>query len=151
MKPSFAAIELIKKFEGFEPRIYKCPAGKATIGYGHMVAIEEFTFINTNSPISEHYALELLKNDLIAIETAINLFVKVPLTQGQYDALVSLIYNWGAHAFKTSKGFKKLNIKDYIGASKEFFDAREGVVRINGNISQGLVNRRRVELTIWNG
>jgi lysozyme len=71
------------------------------------------------------------------------------LTQGQYDALVSLVYNWGGGNFLRSLGLKCLNNSDYTRAAEEFFSKENGVVRVGGKILTGLVKRRQAELEMW--
>jgi len=150
MKTSQKGIELIKQFEGFEAYPYQCPAGKLTIGYGHIIDRKYYDLRRKTSPISEKEAENILKKDVSIAEDILQSSINAPLTQGKFDALVSLIYNWGGYHFRSSNGLQKLNAKDYSGASDEFFDATKGVVRINGKISQGLVNRRKAELRLWN-
>jgi GH24 family phage-related lysozyme (muramidase) len=94
-------------------------------------------------------AEQLLKNDVKEAENAINSSVKVNISQGQFDALVSLIYNWGAYNFKISNGLRKLNAGDYNGAADEFFSNVRGVVNIDSEFSNGLYRRRQAELALW--
>ena len=150
MKVSQKGLDLIKKFEGLQYYPYRCPAGKLTIGYGHVIDGKYEKTLIITSPIFEEEAERMLKNDTKIAETIINNSVKTPLTQGKFDALVSLVYNWGGYYFRASKGLQKLNAKDYDGAAKEFFDAEKGVVRANGKVLCGLVNRRQAELRLWN-
>lgn len=149
MKASGRAIDLVKKFEGFSAYPYLCPAGKRTIGYGHVIDRKYWDIANTNSPISEDEAEEILKRDIRGVESTINSSVVVSLKQGQFDALTSLIFNWGAFNFKVSNGFMKLNSGNYDGAAYEFFDKEGGVVKVNGKFSEGLYRRRQAELKLW--
>lgn len=149
MKISNKGINLIKKYEGFSNKSYKCPADKITIGYGHVILPKEKNLPEFKEPITEEFAEELLYSDIKFAENAVNEYVLIPLTQGQFDALVSLVFNWGVYNFSLSKGLKKLNQKDYDGASIEFFDKEKGVVKLNGKIVKGLVNRRATELELW--
>lgn len=109
MKTGIEAIKLLKKFEqgprgGFASEVYKCSSGENTIGYGHVVLPNEhFT------TITEEEAEELLRKDIAIAEDAINRYVKVPLTQNRFDALVSFVFNVGVKAFKSSTLLKKLN------------------------------------------
>jgi len=151
MKTSLKGINLIKKFEGFKFYPYTCPAGKLTVGYGHVIGVKEQTLAKATSPISEEKAEEMLKRDIATAENVINSSIKVTLTQGQFDALVSLVYNWGGYYFKASKGFKALNKGRYQNASFEFFDKEKGVVRVSGKILPGLVKRRQAEFLLWSG
>lgn len=146
MNISQKGLEFIKKYEGFQAKPYLCPAGKLTIGYGHVISSRE----RFNSPITEKDADRIIGNDLKITETTIAKGVTVPLTQGQYDALVSLVYNWGGGSFLRSLGLKYLNNSDYTKAAEEFFSASCGVVNINTAFSRGLYNRRQGELVMWN-
>lgn len=101
MKISSKGLELIKKYEGFSSGKYLCPAGKATIGYGHVIQSGE-TYTN----LTEKEALELLDQDADIAENTVNNLVKAPLNQNQFDALVSLVYNWGSGHFLRSLGLK---------------------------------------------
>lgn len=145
MKISTQGINLIKEFEGFRPTPYKCPAGKNTIGYGHVI-------INPSpiTKVTEEAAHNLLKNDLLKIEYYLKNIIKVELSKGQFDALSSLIYNWGFRNFGNSKGLKVLNETNYSKAAIEFFSKEKGVVNIKGKFSKGLYRRRQAELELWN-
>jgi lysozyme len=147
MRASHQAIDLIKRFEGFSATPYRCPAGKLTIGYGHVITMrEEYTY----PPLAEEDAKRILAADLTATEGSITKAVQVPLSQGQFDALCSLVYNWGAGNFLRSGGLKYLNNLNYTNAALEFFSRDKGVVKIAGKFSQGLYNRRLAELELWN-
>jgi lysozyme len=150
VKISSKGIHLIKKWEGFKNTAYKCPADKLTIGYGHVILAKERKLPEFKEPISEEFAEELLYSDVKFAENSVNEYVLVPLTQGQFDALVSLVFNWGASNFSLSKGLRKLNAKDYDAASIEFFDKEKGVVKVNSKTIKGLVTRRQNELDLWN-
>lgn len=145
MNISQKGLEFIKKYEGFQSKPYLCPAGKLTIGYGHIISPHE----QFNSPITEKDADRILENDLKVTETTIAKGVTAPLAQGQYDALVSLVYNWGGGNFLRSLGLRCLNDSDYTKAADEFFSSENGVVTIKGKFSQGLYNRRQGELEMW--
>lgn len=135
-------LNIIKKYEGFSPVPYRCPAGVMTIGYGHAIRPGE-----TFTRITEDQAEILLAADVIKAEQAIDKYVKVPLTQGQYDALVSFIYNVGSGAFSRSTLLRKLNRKDYSGAAGEF----SRWVYANSRKLKGLINRRQEEMEVFNG
>jgi lysozyme len=104
MKISQNGLDLIKQHESFSPVIYICPAGKPTIGFGHVVLPgESFT------RITEAEALELLRKDVAIAENCINQNVKALLSQDQFDALASLVFNIGIGAFMKSTLLRKLN------------------------------------------
>ena len=134
-------LELIKKFEGFVPSEYVCPAGKRTIGYGHVIRETE----SFSPELTKREAEELLKEDLGAAEEAVIRFVDVPLTPNQFDALVSFVFNVGAERFKRSMLLRRLNAGDYAGAAKEFLQWVYG----NGQKLEGLVRRRRAEKALF--
>jgi lysozyme len=141
MKISRKGLELIKKHEGFSPEKYLCPAGKLTIGYGHVIQRGE-----TFTKLTEKEALALLDQDADIAENTVNNLVKVPLNQNQFDALVSLVYNWGSGHFLRSQILQKINNKDYIGAKMGFLK----INKIKGKISHGLTNRRVAEVNLFN-
>lgn len=104
MRISQNGLDLIKKSESFAPLPYICPAGKLTIGYGHCILPHE-----SFTKITEKDAEEILRKDAAIAENCINKAVKVPLTQNQFDALVSFIFNVGCAAFLKSTLLRKLN------------------------------------------
>jgi len=149
MKTSEKGLDLIKQFEGFRDYVYMCPAGLPTIGYGHVIDQKLIALTKASPRMTREKAEQLLKNDVKKAENAINSSVKVNISQGQFDALVSLIYNWGAYNFKISKGLQKLNARNYSGAADEFFSKERGIVQIKKEFSNGLYRRRQAELALW--
>lgn len=140
MNISQNGLELIKRFEGCRLKAYKCPAGVLTIGYGHTGAdVKEWTIISQTQ--AEHY----LQNDVILHSKNVSKLVKVPLTQNQFDALVSFEYNVGYGNFSKSTLLRKLNARDYIGASNEF----DKWVFANKKKLSGLVKRRQAEKELF--
>lgn len=100
-------VDLIKYYEGFSAKTYICPAGKPTIGYGHVVLPgEKFSVIDIAT------AEELLLKDLDKVQICIKNNVEIPLTQNQFDALCSFIYNVGITAFINSTLLKMINLND---------------------------------------
>jgi lysozyme len=141
MKVSEQGLALIRRFEGFSPHIYLCPAGKPTIGYGHVIRKDE----QVNPPIGQDEADKLLKNDVEIAEQAINRLVRTGLNQPQFDALVSFVYNIGIQAFEKSTLLRMLNRKEYQGAAQEFCRW----VYVNGRRSKGLLRRRDAETMLF--
>ena len=70
--------------------------------------------------ISDEEVENLLRKDCILCENTVNTYVKVLLTQAQFDALVSFIFNVGVNAFKKSTLLKVLNLGNYTEAAKQF-------------------------------
>lgn len=138
-------IEHLRFVEGERLNVYNDEAGHPTIGVGHKLLPDE-NFTTITAAQSE----QLLRNDLKKAEKIVNLNVKVPLNQNQYDALVSFAFNVGAGNFKTSTLLNRLNNSDYKGALAQF--PRWKYITKNGTkvLSSGLVNRRSYEQDLFN-
>lgn len=136
---SSEGVLLIKRFESLRHAWYVCPAGKLTIGYGHVKRpVDVFT-----APISTAFAEALLRQDLAEFESAVYEEVMVPLSQGQFDALVSLAFNIGNQNFKTSTLLKKLNAGDKNTAAEQFLKwvyARK--IRLSGLVARRTAERQ---------
>jgi lysozyme len=120
MKISKNGIMLIKSFEGLVLHAYKDKAGVCTIGYGSTRYANGKDVIPGDKLTNEAQAASLLLNTLSQFEDAVNSYVLVPLSQNQYDALVSFTYNLGTHALLQSTLLQKLNMKDYAAAANWF-------------------------------
>lgn len=140
-RASKKGIDLIKNFEGFRNNAYQDSAGVWTIGYGHTATAY------SGMTISRAQGEELLKQDLKRFEKAVRDRVIVPLTQNQFDALVSFSFNVGVGAFSKSTLLKRLNQGDYNGAKNEF----KRWVHAGGGRLQGLVRRREKEAQLFSG
>lgn len=140
MKISQKGISLIKKFEGCKLMAYKCPAGVWTIGYGHTGSS-----VGPNVKITQEIADKILKQDLIVHSNNVSKLVKVPLTQNQFDALVSFEFNVGFGALKNSTLLKLLNQKKYKEAAAQF----DRWIYANKKVLQGLVKRRAEEKALY--
>jgi lysozyme len=109
MKTSEKGIGLIKKFEGFRAKPYLCSAGVPTIGYGTTRYNNNKKVTLADRPITEEKATEILLKQLEPREFIISHNVKKELTQDQFDALVSFVYNVGAENFLSSTLLKVIN------------------------------------------
>lgn len=139
---SAAGLVGIANFEGFSERAYIPVAGDVpTIGFGSTEGVE------MGDTITPQKALERLMRDTGKAESAIGRCVKVPLSQGEFDAFTSFAYNIGAEAFCSSTLVKKLNSGDYAGACQEL----KRWVYVDGRRVQGLVNRREAEYRLCMG
>jgi lysozyme len=139
MKTSQAGIDLIKSFEGYGSQSYDDGGGVWTIGYGHT---------NNVLPLQKttpQEAERFLRDDLAEAERAMNKLVKVSISQAQFDALVSLMFNIGADAFASSTLLKRLNTKDYYGAREQFKRWNKD----NGKVLNGLSRRRSAEAEMF--
>ena len=114
-KITHQGLSLIKQFEGFSHTPYVCPAGYLTIGYGHLVRQDE-----TFDHVTEHEADVLLRSDVASAEKAVLRLINVPLSNSQYDALVSFTYNLGAGALQSSTLRRKVNREKHFSVPSEF-------------------------------
>lgn len=140
MSVSQAGLDHLKASEGLRTTGYLDPVGVPTIGYGHTGPD-----VQVGQQISEAQAEDLLRQDVGWAEDAVRQNVKVPITQGQFDALVSFTYNMGAGAFAESDVLEKLNAGDYAGAQ----EALKGWVHAGGEVLPGLVTRREQEAAMF--
>ena len=144
MKISNKGLELIKEFEGFSSTAYLCSAKKATIGYGNTFW-EDGTPVKIGDQISKERAETLLKHVVDNFSVAVEVDIKIEVTQNQFDALVSLAYNIGLGAFKNSTLLRQLNRGNFVGASQEFLRWDKS----NGKPLLGLTRRREREKLLF--
>lgn len=147
MKTSEKGKAIIKQFEGFCAKPYLCPANVPTIGYGATYYLDGRKVKLNDPAISEVDADKLLDKMLEKYEQAVERYAQVELTQNQFDALVSFCYNVGAENLRTSTLLKKLNAKDYAGASEQFARWNRG----GGKVLAGLTRRRDAERKLFLG
>lgn len=140
MTPSEKCLELVKRFEGCKLKAYLCPANVWTIGYG-----TTGPEIKEGLEISQDDAENYLRRDLVRFGEEVDAAVKVNITQSQFDALVSFVYNVGPGAFRKSTMLRKLNAGDYLGAALEFPKWNRG----GGVVLNGLVRRRAAEQAMF--
>lgn len=135
---------LIKQCEGLRLTSYQDSVGIWTIGYGWTRPLDGKP-IRPGMTIKEETAERLLRTGLAGYESDVSKLVKVKLTQGQFDALVSFAYNLGARALSTSTLLQKLNAGDYAGAADEFPRWNKA----GGKILPGLTRRREAERALF--
>lgn len=138
MRISQRGLDAIKRHEGLRLHAYPDPATGGepwTIGYGRAHGVTQ------GQQISADTAEQYLREDLQWVEDAIKETVTAPLTQGQYDAICSLIYNIGEGAWRGSTMLKRLNERQYMQAAAEFIRWNKA----NGKVIPGLTNRRVLE------
>ena len=140
MKFSAAGLALLKKSEGFRSHVYLDAAGLPTIGYGHRL-------LNPNSfdEVTEEFASTILASDVRDAEHAVDRLVKVPLTQGQYDALVDFTFNLGSKRLQNSKLLKLLNAGRYDDVPEQLLEWDH----CKGTEMPALKARRMAECALW--
>lgn len=134
-------LEMICRWEGEVLHPYNDIVGVQTIGIGHVIRSGE----NFPPAITHERALELLQQDVKIAEDAIGTHVKVPLTQNQFDALVSFTFNLGTGALSSSTLLKQLNAGKPDAAADEFLKW----CKAGGKDNQGLLNRRKSERELF--
>ena len=144
MAVSAKGIDLICSFEGLRLTAYDDGVGVWTIGFG-TIKYPNGVRVKRGDTCTLEQAKSYMKYDLIEFEHTVNSLAKVPLNQNQFDALVSLTYNIGSGAFKSSTLLKKLNLSDYKGAADQF----DVWVNAGGKRMQGLANRRAKEKSLF--
>ena len=144
MRTSKAGRDLITQFEGCKLTAYKCPAGIWTIGVGHTDAAGP-PIVRSSMTMTRAQAEYTLEADLISFETHVSMLVKVPLTQNQFDVMVSFAFNCGVGALTKSTLLKKLNRREYSAIPAELMKWTKG----GGKELPGLVRRRRAEAAMW--
>jgi lysozyme len=146
MKLNNAGYQLICEFEGLRLKPYLCSAKISTIGYGNTYYPNGKRVTLLDEPITKEYAFEIFKVIADKFGKRVSEMVKKPLTQNQFNALVSFAYNVGTGAFSTSTLLKKVNANpNDLTIRNEF--ARW--TRANGKIVNGLVNRRKKESDVY--
>jgi lysozyme len=149
-KISANGLNLIKSFEGCEKvgadgkvRAYRCPAGRWTIGYGHTKGVR------SGMVVTKDEAEDLLREDLETFEQAVRRHISVPLTQNQFDALVSLTFNIGEANLSSSTLKKLLNKGQYNEVPSQIM--RWNKARVDGVMQplSGLTRRRSAEAALF--
>lgn len=133
-------LDLIKSFEGFSAIVYDDVVGKKTIGYGHLVKPGE-----TFGAISSVEATALLWKDCATAEKCVNNLIKSPLTQNQFDALVSFVYNLGCSSLMGT------HIRQYLddGNMDKAADEILKWDHTGGHQVAGLTRRRQAERELF--
>lgn len=139
MKLAQPGLDLIKRSEELRLKAYLDTGGVPTIGWGHTRGVR------MGDTCTEGQAETYLREDTAEAVGAVNRLVKVPLTQNQFDALVSFTFNVGEGAMASSTLLRKLNAGDYRGAA----DQLERWVFDNGRKLGGLVTRRAAERELF--
>lgn len=140
MKLSLNGQGFIKKWESCRLKAYLDGGGVWTIGWGHTGPEVRKGLVWTQQQADDTFT-----NDVAPREGYVNSLVKVKLTQNQFDALVSLVYNIGGTAFRNSTLLKLLNSGDYKSIPAQFWRWNMD----NGIVIKGLTNRRKGESVVF--
>ncbi len=146
MKASMNCVQVMHHYESCSLKAYPDPGssdGKPwTIGWGHTGPEVVKGLVWTQAQADAAFTQDLEK-----FERAVEKLVVVPLTQGQFDALVSFTYNLGESSLRTSTLLKKLNAKEYSAVPEQLARWNKN----DGAAMKGLTRRRAAEAALWNG
>ena len=138
--------DLIAEFEGLSLKPYLCSAKVATIGYGSTFYENGVKVKLTDAPITKQRAEQLLKNTADKFAEKVAVLITKPVTQNQFNALVSFAFNVGVSALKVSTLLKLVNNNPNDGnIAKEFLKWNKA----GGRVVQGLTNRRIKESALY--
>ncbi len=147
MKPRYqvsrAAVDLIKRFEGYRMKAAQLPDGRWTLGYGHTLTARAGT------SVSEQDAEALLLYDLITVAHTVNENVYTPLNQNQFDALVCFAFNIGTENFVRSDVLRRLNEGALLQAACEMEVWRKADFEGERIVVDALVRRRSAEKALF--
>jgi lysozyme len=138
-----AAIELIKRFEGFRRTAARLDDGRWTVGYSHTRSARE------GAQLSEADAEALLGYDLVDVQAAVNDWTFTPLTQNQFDALVSFVFNIGLAAFRHSSVLQRVNEGALLQAACAMEMWRKADLDGERIVVDALVRRRAAEKALF--
>lgn len=151
-RTSRTGIQFLTSLEGSSATVYTDIAGFLTIGVGHLLTPAEIqlkhltvTGSSWEGSLSEGEILTLLQADVIWAEKAVWSCIHPRLYQWEFDALVSFTFNIGGLALKNSTLAKRLNQGFYSAVGEEMLKWNIA----GGGPSQGLLNRRIREKTLW--
>ena len=144
MKTSEIGLNLIKHYEGFYSKPYRCPAGLWTIGYGHVINDGRVLPADCNRVFLKSEIDALLTADLKRFERGVTLYCPVQLTQNQFDALVSFSFNHGLGTLQRSTVRQKINRGDIAGAGEVLLKYNKA----GGKVLRGLDLRRKDEYAL---
>jgi lysozyme len=156
MNVSPKTIEMIKHHEGGRFKPYQCPAKLWTIGVGHVLYPNQGKMPidqrngyalhpEDNRAFSKDEVNAILRADLARFEKGVATYCPVPLTQGQFDALVSFSFNVGLGTLQRSTMRQKVLRGDMAGAAEELLK----YCMAGGKVLRGLQNRRIDERAVF--
>jgi lysozyme len=135
-----AGLQLIKNYEKCVLNAYQDQGGIWTVGYGsssymHPEIVKGLT-------ITRDQAELYLQKDLEKFYQ-LDHYISEEVNDNQYSALICLAYNVGLAAVKLSQTLKLIN--EGLSPDKEWM----GFNKVNGVVSNGLINRRKAELELY--
>jgi lysozyme len=145
MKVSNKCLEMLAHHEGVRRKPYRCPAGLWTVGVGHLIGDGHSLPDSWNRTFSLEEVYAILAADVTRFERGVERYITVPLTQGQFDALVSFAFNLGLGTLQKSTLRQKLNRGDKDGAITSLLKYNKA----GGKVLKGLDLRRKSEAALF--
>lgn len=138
------ALEFIAEFEqgpkgGPALQAYLCPAGVWTIGFGHTKNVHK------GDTITRQEAFELLSKDLIHAHDDLAALVNIPVTENQFIALLSFVFNFGLTKCRKYRLFKMVNAENIEGVKTWW----PKYCNPGSKYEDGLLRRRNAELELY--
>ena len=146
MRLSKEGIDLVKRSEGLRTYPYICPAGFWTIGYGSIWQLDGKRVTAATPLLTREEAEALLVRCVAETEDGVARLIRVPLTQGQFDALADFTFNLGAGNLQASVLRSVINQRRYDEAPRQFRRWVHG----GGRVLSMLVRRREDDIVLWN-
>lgn len=152
LKISPDGLALIKRSEGYRSFVYRDVGCNGTIGWGHKLTPGQ----SFPQGISLDEAGALLASDVGIAEDAVKRLVTVPLTQGQFDALVDFTFQFGQGELAKSTLLSTLNsgrcnaVPECLYRLDENGDPH-GWIFADGKPQPGIIARRQADIRLWNG
>lgn len=145
-----ATVDLVKKWEGFKPKAYICPAGVLTVGYGttNRAGLPGVR-VTPETVVTEAQAAEWLRLGLEKFGAQIRPAITAPINENEFGAFVSLAYNIGPKAFKGSSALRHFNAGDKAKAAAAIKLWNKATVNGKRQVLRGLVNRREDEVALF--
>lgn len=149
------AINLLKSIEELATKPYDDQTGEditawvegATIGYGHLITIEEWD--KYKNGITKEQALALFETNLVPYSEKVKSAVTSLITQNEFDAMVIFTFNIGVHGFGSSSALKLINDPAATTPYPDLESSWKAWNKSQNKINQGLINRRQAEWDIY--
>ena len=149
MRLNQATLDLVKKWEGFKPDAYLCPAGVWTIGYGTTSRADVGLSVSKGMRITEAEAEYYLQKGLEKFAEQIRPHIIAPINANEFGAFVSLAYNIGPRAFIGSSALRHFNAGDLEKAAASIKLWNKATIDGKRQVLRGLVNRREEEVALF--
>jgi lysozyme len=145
MKASKKCLEMLAHHEGVRTKPYRCPAGLWTVGVGHLIGDGKSLPDSWNRVFSLEEVYAILAKDVARFERGVKRLITIPLTQSEFDAILSFAFNLGLGTLQRSTLRAKLNRGDKVGAMQSLRKYNKA----GGKVLKGLDNRRKDEEALF--